>query len=93
MLELGRVRDLIGSRQKRIIAIVSPPIPTAADGKTMRRIFVFDNHPDSLRLVLESGVDLDTDEATSRRERRTSIICGCILMAMIVAALVWSLYW
>ena len=79
------------SGQKRIFAIVSPPIPTSVNGKTIRRIVIFDNHPDSLRLVLDSSVNVESDDAVSRRERRTSIICGLILIAMLVAALLWAL--
>jgi hypothetical protein len=93
MADLSCLRDSVMSGQKRIFAIVSPPIPTPVEGKTIRRIVIFDNHPDSLRLVLKSGVDLGGDDAASRRERRTSIICGFILIAMVVAALLWSLYW
>ncbi len=57
----------------------------------MRRIVIFDNHPDSLRLVLDSGVDLNSDDGASLRERQTSITCGLILVAMLVAALLWPL--
>jgi hypothetical protein len=89
--DLGCLRDSVSSGQKRFFAIVSPPIPTSVAGKTIRRIMIFDNHPDSLRLVLKSGLDLDSDAAASRRERRTSIICGFILIAMVVAALLWPL--
>jgi hypothetical protein len=77
--------------QKRVFAIVWPPIPTSVDGKTIRRIVIFDDHPDSLRLVLDSGVNVESNDAVSRRERRTSIICGLILIAMLVAALLWAL--
>jgi hypothetical protein len=91
MPDLGCLRDSVSSGQKRIFAMVSPPIPTPVAGKTIRRIVIFDNHPDSLRLVLKSGLDLDGDAAASRRERRTSIICGFILIAMAVAALLWPL--
>jgi len=59
----------------------------------MRRILIFDNHPDSLRLVFESGVDPDSDDAASQRERRTSITCGLILVAMLVAVMLWRLCW
>jgi hypothetical protein len=59
----------------------------------MRRIVIFDNHPDSLRLVLQSGFDPDSDDAASRRERRTAIICGLILIAMLAAAVLWPLCW
>ena len=93
MADLGCLRDSVMSGQKRIFAIVSPPIPTPIEGKTIRRIVIFDNHPDSLRLVLKSGVDLGDDDAALRRERRTSIICGFILIAMVVAALLWPLCW
>jgi hypothetical protein len=88
---LSRLSGSANPGQKRIFAIVSPPIPTSVKGKTIRRIVIFDNHPDSLRLILQSGLDPDTDDAVSRRERRTSIICGLILIAMLVAALFWVL--
>jgi hypothetical protein len=91
MPELGRLSGSANSWQKRIFAIVSPPIPTQVEGKTIRRILIFDNHPDSLRLALESGVDLDSDDVASRRGRQTSIICGLILIAIVVAALLWPL--
>ena len=89
--ELGDPSGSPTSGQKRIFAIVSPPIPTSVNGKTMRRIVIFDNHPDSLRLILQSGVNVESDDAVSRGERRTSIICGLILIAMLVAALLWAL--
>jgi hypothetical protein len=93
MPELGCRAGSASSGQKRIFAIVSPPIATPVEGKTMRRIVIFDNHPDSLRLVLQFGLDPDSDEAASRREMRTSITCGLILIAMLVAALLWPLCW
>jgi hypothetical protein len=91
MPDLSRLSGSARSGQKRIFAIVSPPIRTPVDGKTIRRIVIFDNHPDSLRLVLNSGVNVDSDDAVSRRERRTSIICGLILIAILLAALLWEL--
>jgi hypothetical protein len=93
MPELGYPSGSASSGQKRIFAIVSPPIPTPVEGKTIRRIVIFDNHPDSLRLVSESEVDPDSDEAASRRERRTSIICGSILIAIVLVAVLWPLLW
>jgi hypothetical protein len=92
MSERGYPSVSASSGQKRIFAIVSPPIPTSVNGKTIRRIVIFDNHPDSLRLVLDAGKsNVESDDAVSRRERRTSIICGLILIAMLVAALLWAL--
>src|SRR6266550_262528 len=66
--------DSGSSGRKSIFAIVVPP-KVDVGGKVIRRILIFDNHPESLQLVLNSGVDADSDDA-SRRERRTSIICG-----------------
>ena len=91
--DLSSVRDAAGSSRKRIFAAVSRPIPTGVGGKTIRRVLIFDNHPDSLRLIFETGVDSDSDAAAWRRERRTSIICGSILIAMVVAAMLWPLLW
>ena len=81
MAELGSVRDSTSSGKKRIFAIVSRPIAAELKGKAIRRIVIFDNHPDSLRLVLESGVDSGNDDAAALWERRASIICGSILIA------------
>jgi len=91
MPKLGCLSGSASLGQKRIFAIVSPAIPTPVEGKTIRRIVIFDNHPDSLRLVLGSGVNLDSNDTASRRERGTAIICGFILIAMAVAALLWLL--
>jgi hypothetical protein len=93
MPELGRLSGSASSWQKRIFAIVSRPIPTDVEGKTIRRIVIFDNHPDSLRLVSESGAHLDSDDAPSRREWRIAIICGSILIAMLIGALLWPLFY
>jgi hypothetical protein len=91
--ELGYQSGSATSGQKRIFAIVSPPIPTPIEGKTIRRIVIFDNHPDSLRVVLQSGLDPDSDEAAWRRERRVSIICGSILIGILLTAMLWPLLW
>jgi hypothetical protein len=92
--ELGSVRDSTSSGEKRIFAIALRPIAAEVKGKAIRRIVIFDNHPDSVRLALESGVDLDSHEAAaSRWERRMSMTCGSILIAMVIAAMLWWLVW
>lgn len=91
--ELGCVRDPGNVGQKRMFAIVSRPIPSEVKSKTIRRIVIFDNHPDSLRLVLEAGLDAATDDTALRQERRMSIICGSILIALMVVSLLWALLW
>jgi len=93
MAEFDSVCDSTGSGKKRIFAIVSRPIAAQLKGKAIRRIVIFDNHPDSLRLVLESGADTNSDDAAARWERRASMIGACILIAIVVAAMLWLLYW
>ena len=92
MAELESFRDSTSLGKERIFAIVSRQIAAEPKGKAIRRILIFDNHPDSLRLVLKSGVDSYSD-AAARWERRASIICGSILIAIVLAALLWPLYW
>jgi hypothetical protein len=91
--DLNSLRDAAGSPHKRIFAIVSRPIPSEAEGKTIRRILIFDNHPDSLRLVSEAGMDLDSDKVAPQREKRISIICGSIIIAVLIGAMLWPLFW
>jgi len=87
------LRESAVSRPKKIFAIVTSLRPADVGCKTVRRIVIFDNHPDSLRLVLQSCVDLHRDDAATRREKRTSIICGSILIAMVLGAMLWPLLW
>jgi hypothetical protein len=91
--DLGCLEDCRRSGRKRIFAAISRPIPTGAGDKTIRHILIFDNHPESLRLVFKTGVDLGSDDAAWRRERRASVICGSILIAMVVAAMLWPVLW
>jgi hypothetical protein len=89
--KLGRIPASTNSEGKRIFAIVSRPIPTAIEGKTIRRVVIFDNHPDSLRLISQSGIGAVDDSVALRQARLTSIVGGSILIAMSLAALLWPL--
>ena len=91
--ELGSISDSTSSKRKRIFAFISRPVPAAVPGKTIRQVLIFDNHPETLRLLFKSGIPLDGDHGESRREKRKSIICGSILITMIVAAMLWPLFW
>jgi hypothetical protein len=81
----------MNSAQKRIFAIVSRPIPTAIEGKGIRRVVIFDNHPHSLELILQAGVDVTADNFTVWRDKLISFVSGFVLISMCVAALVWAL--
>jgi hypothetical protein len=58
----------------------------------MKRILIFDNHPDSLRLMHTAGLlQAAAEHVASRQEKITSVVCGSILIAMIIAAMLWPL--
>jgi hypothetical protein len=103
----GRVsRDLTDAGRRRIFAVVAPCESAAGGGKGIRRILIFDNHPDSLRLVLDSSSNSVAD-LRSRKVRiapqvgltspkdadRTSFILGLMLLipALALAILWWLL--
>jgi hypothetical protein len=83
--------DSKGSDRKRIFAIVSRPIPMKVEGKTMRRILIFDNHPDSLRLVSGLGVRPDVDSARPRYTSHSHVILGLVVVMALVLAMIWPL--
>jgi hypothetical protein len=88
----GRVLDdSKGSDRKRIFAIVSRPIPTDVEGKTIRRILIFDNHPDSLRLVSGLGVRPDVDSARLRYTSHSHVILVLVVVMALVLAMIWPL--
>jgi hypothetical protein len=92
MPELDSFHDPTGLDRKTIFAVVSRPIPTDVKGKTIRRVLIFDNHPDSLHLVSKTSIDRESDDAVWRREKRRAFICGSILIAMIAAGVLWALW-
>ena len=81
--------DSKGSDKKRIFAIVSRPIPTEVEGKTIRRILIFDNRPDSLRLVSRLHASQDVDLAAPRYTSRSHVILGLVVMIALVFAIAW----
>jgi hypothetical protein len=87
--KLGFIPAAGKSERKRIFAIVSRPI--AIDNKAIRRVVIFDNHPESLRLILQSGIGATADNAG--RAKLMWIISGSMLIATGLAALLWPLFW
>jgi hypothetical protein len=78
---------------KRFFAVVSKPISTGVEGKTARRVLLFDDHPESLRLALKVADEFDAEDKISRRrEERRSIICAFIVIAVLVAAMLSPLW-
>jgi hypothetical protein len=78
------------SGQKKIFAIVAPPIPADVGCKTIRRILIFDNDPDSLRLLSRLHVRPD-DLAATRRAHPVYLIFASLLMLALSIAMFWPL--
>lgn len=57
----------------------------------MKRILIFDNHPDSLRLMHTAGLLQAANEHCVAPGKITSVICAAILIAMVVVAMLWPL--
>ena len=83
--------DSKSSDKKRIFAIVSRPIPAEVGDKTIRRILIFDNHPDSLRLVSRLRVRPDVDFAAPRYTSHSHVILGLFVVMALVLAMIWPL--
>ena len=81
--------DSGSSGRKRIFAIVVPP-KVDVSGKVIRRILIFDNHPDSLRLLSRLHVRPD-DLAATRRAHPVYLIFALLLMLALSIAMFWPL--
>jgi hypothetical protein len=97
-----RVEDFDGlcdsksSGRKRTFAIVSPPIPVGSGCKAIRRVLIFDNHPDSLRLLpgyfQNCDVDLDGELAATRDRRGLRhVVVGFISFMTFGLGMFWPL--
>jgi hypothetical protein len=89
-----------------MFAIVTPPMPADRGcKKTIRRILIFDNHPDSLRLVSGQRLNPDVDLATGRVRvvaatglaappptSPSHVILGLVLIMTLVVAMLWPLF-
>jgi hypothetical protein len=84
---LGESTD---SGTNRIFAVATPPLPASSGGKTIRSILIFDNHPESLRLL--SGYrSADSHFHVSDPPRTTS--WGVALLWILVVGLMMALFW
>jgi hypothetical protein len=83
MIRTDRLPDATMVGQKRIFVVASRPVTESE--KTIRHIVIFDNHPDSLRLLLKSDLI---------PQRRTEYFYAGLTIALILAAglgVFWSL--
>jgi hypothetical protein len=85
---LGESTD---SGTNRIFAIVTPPLPASSGGKTIRRILIFDNHPESLRLLYRQRPSPDVDLVAARRAHPVHLMFALLLMLALSIAIFWPL--
>ena len=85
------LRDSASSSQKKIFAIVAPPMPGNSDGKTIRSILIFDNHPESLRLLYRQRSSPDVDLVAARRAHPVYLVFALLLMLLLSIAMFWPL--
>ena len=83
------LRDSESPERRRIFAIVAPA-KVDVSGKAIRGILIFDNHPESLRLVSRFHVRPD-DLAATRRAHPIYLIFALLLMLALSMAMFWPL--
>jgi hypothetical protein len=74
------------SGRRKIFAIVTPP-KVDVSGNAIRRILIFDNHPESLRLVSSLRARPDVDLAATRRAHPVYLIFALLLMLTLSIAM------
>ena len=83
-------RASVGARKIFVVKQTSHlPATNAAPAKTVRRILIFDNHPDSLRLVF--GRRAASHVHLSDPQRTTS--WGVALLWILVVGLMMAMFW
>jgi len=81
MIRTDRLPDATTLGQKRIFVVASRPVTEGE--KTIRHIVIFDNHPDSLRLLLNSDLI----------PRRRNEFFYAVLAIMFVLAAGLGMFW
>ena len=81
-------------RAKRIFIVrqARPFSPTnSAAGKNVQHILIFDDHPDSLRLVLGEPASPDVDRAVARHVTSWVLLCSILILGLLTA-MFWPLF-
>jgi hypothetical protein len=86
------LRELASKPSKRrLFAIVRRAEPSAPESKEQRRILLFDNHPDTLRLLFEERPKSKPGVAAPDRRRAFHLLLAASLICVLVAAMFWPL--
>ena len=81
MIRTARLPDATLREQKRRFAVESRLV--SVSGKTIRHIVIFDNHPDSLRLLLSSDLI---------PQRRNEFFYAVLTIVLVLAAVLGTLW-
>jgi hypothetical protein len=95
-LNLDRAFSAIGQRCGRtrkifVIEKTSRLPSTNAAGKKIRRILIFDNHPESLRLVLGHRLHQDVDLSRRQRVNAWELIVVSVVTIAGLVGMFWPL--
>ena len=96
--QLNLARTSSGDRQRSrtrkifIIKKTSRLPSTNAAGKKIRRILIFDNHPDSLRLLFGERTNPYVDLSVPQRVSSWELIVVSILTMSALFGMVWPLF-
>lgn len=77
---------------KKIFIIKQVQVQANDPRKKIRRILIFDNHPDSLRLVFDRRVDSHFDLSHSERMTSSGVALLWILVVILMIGIVWPLW-
>ena len=81
MIRTDRLKDATQREQKRRFAVEARLV--SVTGKTIRHIVIFDNHPDSLRLLLSSDLI---------PQRRNEFFYAVLTIVLVLAAVLGTLW-
>jgi hypothetical protein len=80
-----------GSTRRKFFAIVTPPARSDSGCNPVRRVLIFDNHPDSLRLVSKQRLNPDVDLYAARNTNGSYVLLGVVLILTLLLGIVWTL--
>jgi len=76
--------ESLAPNRTRVFVIVSRPIRLSEGAAPIRRILIFDNHPETIRLMD------DVDLALKRKNKLALVGCS-ILIVLLILAMFWPL--
>jgi hypothetical protein len=84
-------RESNGSTRRKFFAIVAPPSPSGSRRGAVQRILIFDNHPDSLRLVSKQHSSSDVDLSPARNTNESHVLLGVVVVLTLLFGMLLSL--